>query len=86
MTKFALLIVVLALLAPRLFDASYEGAKGPKNKAEKNTKGLHDKTDKEKAKPVPVPEPATTTLLATGAGLAIARKLWKNRGRQGIVH
>ncbi len=86
MKRFALLMVVLALLAPRVLDASYEDAKGPKDKAEKNTKGPHEKTDKEKGKTVPVPEPATITLLAAGAGVAVARKLWKNRQGQGISH
>ena len=81
MKRFALLMVVLALLAPRVLDAAYEDAKGPKDKAEKNTKGPHDKTDKEKGETVRVPEPATITLLAAGAGVAMARKLWKNRQR-----
>jgi PEP-CTERM motif len=80
MKRFALSMFVLTLLAPQMWalGASYQDVKGPKDKAEK-TKGPQDKTDKEKAKTVPVPEPATITLLAAGAGVAMARKLWKNR-------
>jgi PEP-CTERM motif len=75
--------------------ASYQDVQGPKDKAEKNTKGPHvkgpkdkaekktrgpqDKTEKRNGEPVAVPEPATITLLAAGAGVAMARKRWKNR-------
>jgi hypothetical protein len=83
MKRFALLMVVLTLLAPQAWAlaASYEDANGPKDKKEKNDKGPHDKTDKEKGKTVPVPEPATITLLGAAAGAAVARKLWRNRQR-----
>ena len=83
MMRFALSMFVLTLLAPQpwALGASYQDVKGPKDKAEKNTKGPHDKADKEKSKTIPVPEPATLTLLAAGAGVAIGRKLWKNRQR-----
>jgi PEP-CTERM motif len=81
MKRFALLMVVLALLAPRVLAAAFDDANGPKDKKEKNTKGPHDKTDKEKGKTVPVPEPATITLLGAAAGAAVARKLWRNRQR-----
>ena len=55
---------------------------GPKDKAEKNTKDPQDKTEKRNGEPVAVPEPATITLLAAGAGVAMARKAWKNRQHQ----
>jgi hypothetical protein len=81
MKRFALSMFVLTLLAPQMWPlgASYQDVKGPKDKAEKKTKGPQDKTDKEKAKTVRVPEPATITLLAAGAGVAMARKLWRKR-------
>ena len=81
MMRFALSMFVLTLLAPQpwALGATYQDVKGPKDKGEKNTKGPHDKADKEKGKTVPVPEPATITLLAAGAGVAMARKVWKNR-------
>ena len=84
MMRFALSMFVLTLLAPQpwALGASYQDVKGPKDKAEKNTKGPHDKAHKEKSKTVPVPEPATITLLAAGAGVAMARKVWKNRQRR----
>jgi hypothetical protein len=81
MKRLALTMAVLALLAPWVLGVFYEDAKGPKDKAEKTTRSPHDKTDKEKGKTVPVPEPATITLLAAGASVATARKLWKNRQR-----
>ena len=79
MMRFALSMFVLTLLAPqpRALGASYQDVKGPKDKAEKNTKPDKDQA----AKTVPVPEPATITLLAAGAGVAMARKAWKNRQR-----
>ena len=78
MMRFALSMFVLTLLAPqaRALCASYQDVKGPKDKAEKNTK-----PDKENRKTIPVPEPATIALLAAGAGVAMARKAWKNRQR-----
>ena len=80
MKRFALLMFVLTLLAPQawVLGASYEDAKGPKNKPEKNTRGPQDKTE-EKSKAVP--EPATITLLGAAAGVAAARKLWRSRQR-----
>jgi hypothetical protein len=73
MKRFALLMVVLTLLAPQawVLAASLEDANGPKDK----------KTDKEKGKTVPVPEPATITLLGAAAGAVVARKVWRNRQR-----
>ena len=96
MMRFALSMFVLTLLAPQAWalGASYQDVKGPKEKAEKNTKGRpsrvrkkkkrrnkgpRDKTEKRNGEPVAVPEPATMTLLAAGAGVAMARKAWKNR-------
>ena len=96
MMRFALSMFVLTLLAPqaRALCASYQDVKGPKDKAEKNTKGPsvqgpkekeeknkgpRDKTETRNGEPVAVPEPATVTLLAAGAGVAMARKAWKNR-------
>ena len=78
MKRFALLMVVLTLLAPQawILAASFEDGNGPKDK--KETKGP---TDKEKGKTVPVPEPATITLLSAAAGAVVARKLWRNRQR-----
>ena len=78
MMRFALSMFVLMLLASQAWalGASYQDVKGPKDKAEKNTK-----PDKEDRKTVPVPEPATITLLAAGAGVAMARKVWKDRQR-----
>jgi len=81
MKRFALLMVVLTLFAPGVLAASYEGARGPKDKKEKNNKGPHDKTEKQKNEPISVPEPATITLIAAGAGVVAARKLWRNRQR-----
>ena len=83
MMRFALSMFVLTLLAPQAWalGASYQEVKGPKDKAEK-TKGPQDKPEKQKGKTVPVPEPATITLLAAGAGVAMARKVWKNRQRR----
>ena len=74
MKRFALLMVVLTLLAPQawVLAASFEDGNGPKDKKE---------TEKEKGKTVPVPEPATITLLGAAAGAAVARKLWRNRQR-----
>ena len=73
MKRFALLIVVLTLLAPPalVLAASFEDANGPKDK----------KTDEEKNKTVPVPEPATIALLGAAAGAVVARKFWRNRQR-----
>ena len=84
MMRFALSMFVLTLLAPqaRALGASYQDVKGPKDKAEKNTKGLQDKQEKKEKRngePVAVPEPAIITLLGAAAGAAIARKLWRNR-------
>ena len=97
MMRFALSLFVLILLAPQpgAFGASYQDVKGPKDKAEKNTKAQHvkgpkdkaekhtkgpqDKTEKRNGELVAVPEPATITLLAAGVGAAMARKAWKNR-------
>jgi PEP-CTERM motif len=81
MMRFVLSMLVLTLLAPQAWalGASYQDVKGPKDKAEKKTKGPQDKPEKEKGKTVPVPEPATITLLAAGAGVAMARKLWQKR-------
>ena len=97
MMRFALSMFVLTLLAPQAWalGASYQDVKGPKDKAEKNTKGPHvkgpkdkaekktrgpqDKTEKSNGEPVAVPEPATITLLAAGAGVAFARKRWQKR-------
>ena len=81
MKQLALLMIVMALLSPRVLAASYEDARGPKDKKEKHTKGPHDKTEKQKNDPISVPEPATVTLLAAGAGVVAARKLWRNRQR-----
>jgi PEP-CTERM motif len=83
MKRFALLMVVLTLLAPQAWAlaASYEDADGPKDKKEKRTKGPQDKSEKQKNEPISVPEPATITLLAAGAGVVAARKLWRNRQR-----
>ena len=99
MMRFVLSMFVLTLLAPQAWalGASYQDVQGPKDKAEKNTKGPHiqgpkdkakkhtngpqDKTEKRNGEPVAVPEPATITLLAAGAGVAMARKLWTNRQR-----
>ena len=83
MMRFALSMFVLTLLAPQAWalGASYQDVQGPKDKAEKNTKGPQDKTEKRNGEPVAVPEPATITLLAAGAGVAMARKLWTNRQR-----
>ena len=83
MKRFALLMIVLTLLAPPawVLAASFEDANGPKDKKEKNTKNPHDKTEKQNKEPVSVPEPATITLLAVGAGVVAARKLWRNRQR-----
>ncbi len=82
MKRFALLMFVLALLAPQawVLGASYEDAMGPKDKPEKNTKGPQNKSEKN-GNGVPVPEPATITLLGAAAGVAVARKLWRNRQR-----
>jgi PEP-CTERM motif len=80
MMRLVLSMLVLTLLAPQAWalGASYQEVKGPKDKAEK-TKGPQDKPEKQKGKTVPVPEPATITLLAAGAGVAMARKLWQKR-------
>ena len=80
MKRFALLMVVLTLLAPPawVLAASFEDANGPKDKKEKKTKG---KTEKQNNEPISVPEPATIALLAAGAGVVAARKLWRNRQR-----
>jgi hypothetical protein len=77
MKRFALLMVLLTLLAPPalVLAASFEDANGPKDKK------TDKQTDKEKGKTVPVPEPATIALLAAGAGVVAARKLWGNRQR-----
>ena len=50
MMRFALSLFVLTLLAPQAWalGASYQDVKGPKEKAEKNTKGLQDKQDKKR--------------------------------------
>ena len=83
MMRFALSVFVLTLLAPQAgaLGASYQDVKGPKDKAEKNTNGPQEKTEKRNGAPVAVPEPATMTLLAAGASVAVARKVWKNRQR-----
>ena len=83
MMRFALSMFVLTLLAPQTgaLGASYQDVKGPKDKAEKHTKGPQDKKEKRNGGPIAVPEPATMTLLAAGAGVAMARKVWKNRQR-----
>ena len=83
MKRFALLMIVLTLFASPawVLAASFEDANGPKDKKEKNTKNPHDKTGKQNNEPVSVPEPATITLLAAGAGVVAARKLWRNRQR-----
>ena len=47
MMRFALSMFVLTLLAPQAWalGASYQDVQGPKDKAEKNTKGPQDKTE-----------------------------------------
>jgi PEP-CTERM motif len=69
MKRFALLVFVLTLLVPHV---SVLGA--PDKPKDKNDK-------KETNKAVPVPEPATLVLLGAAAGVAGARKLWRNRRR-----
>lgn len=77
MKRFALLMFVLTLLAPQawVLFASYEDAKGPKDKA------AAVKTEQKK-KTISVPEPTTITLLGAAAGVAGALKLWRNRQRK----
>jgi PEP-CTERM motif len=83
MKRFALLMSVLTLLAAQawVFGASYEDAKGPKGSATavKPEKKTEKKTENRKT--IPVPEPTTITLLGAAAGVAVARKLWRNRQR-----
>ena len=76
MKRFALLMFVLTWLAPQawVLGASYEDAKGSKNSA-------RAVKPKEKQKAISVPEPKTITLLGAAAGVAVARKLWRNRQR-----
>lgn len=82
MKRFAWVMVVLTVFAQQawVLGAHSEHARGPKDKTE-STKGPQDKTEKEKGKTVPVPEPTTVTLLGAAAGVAVARKLWRNRQR-----
>ena len=51
MMRFALSMFVLTLLAPQAWalGASYQDVQGPKDKAEKNTKGPHVQGPKDKA-------------------------------------
>jgi hypothetical protein len=93
----SMFVLTLLAPQARALGASYQDVKGPKDKAEKNTQGPHIKGPKEKEEKntkgpqgkteerngelVAVPEPATITLLAAGAGVAMARKAWKNRQR-----
>ena len=73
------LMVVLGMLLPaHVALASHGKGSSDQPKAEKSQN--KDKEKKEK-KPIPVPEPTTIALLGAAAGVAGARKLWKNRRR-----
>ena len=76
MKRFALLMFVLTLLAPQawVLGASYEDPKGPKRPK--------DSAPAAKKKAIAVFEPTTITLLGAAAGVAGARKLWRNRQRK----
>ena len=73
MKRFALLMFVLTLLAPQawVLGASYEDAKRPRGSA--------PAVPTERRRTIPVPDPTTITLLGAVAGVAVARKLWRNR-------
>lgn len=77
------LMVVLAMLLPaQAALASHGRGNSDQPKTEKAQKNDKEKKEKKEKNPVvPVPEPTTIALLGAAAGVAGARKMWKNRRR-----